>query len=758
METRRLSRPPELTPSALISDLLSAVVSDDPHDGDDGGSTLQRWSSLIGIITAICGNVLISFALNIQRYAHTKLRKESIRDARRNQNWRRPAGEGTAYRDIDGIDSKSNGDGAIGLPGSDSGEQVRGEPHVSENGGMGDADGDSDGDETERDPLTQSFTSARSYNSSSTVRGSNHTEKSSLYPPKTYLRSPYWWTGIILMTIGEAGNFLAYGFASASIVSPLGVVALISNCVIAPVMFKEPFRFRDFWGVVVAVTGAVVVVLSAKHSETKLGPHQIWGAIARWEFETYLGITIILILVGMWSSGKYGERIILIDLGLVGLFGGYTVLSTKGVASLLSYKFFHIVTFPIAYLLVAVLISSALLQIKYLNRALQRFDSTQVIPTQFVLFTLSVIIGSSVLYRDFQKATSDRVIKFVAGCMLTFAGVYLITSNRPRNGDDEENLEVDEEGAFGLVREEERPDSAVDCLPEDAVARRKVVQGAVQNSSGLEGEGEGEGEDGDGETSLSRRRPLLSSNGGDSIHSFPQELHSRSSRSSIPSGVSSLMEHPWEAPDTEHPLATPSKSRSRLRATSSESLSMLGARTSRDQDHPETSHAHLPSQPHQTEAPITPVTRTPRNSLSLIIPGPVSSPLSSLTAIVADELRRGSDSVQSTGRKIFGGSLRIPGSPSHAVSKLARSARKAKAPHTVDQGDVIGGEETDASGSQQTPTSVATEGPGPVNTGKSRARGLSVSLDDFIKRKKHKSHSTERNQGDDEGSAPASQG
>jgi hypothetical protein len=123
------------------------------------------------------------------------------------------------------------------------------------------------------------------------------------------------------MTIGEAGNFLAYGFASASTVSPLGVVALVSNCVIAPLMLKEPFRIRDFWGVVVAITGAVVVVLSAKHSETKLGPHEIWGAIARWEFETYVGITVTLILLGMWSSKKYGERIILIDLGLVALFG-----------------------------------------------------------------------------------------------------------------------------------------------------------------------------------------------------------------------------------------------------------------------------------------------------------------------------------------------------------------------------------------------------------------------------------------------------
>ena len=34
------------------------------------------WSSLIGIITAICGNILISFALNTQRYAHIRLSRE----------------------------------------------------------------------------------------------------------------------------------------------------------------------------------------------------------------------------------------------------------------------------------------------------------------------------------------------------------------------------------------------------------------------------------------------------------------------------------------------------------------------------------------------------------------------------------------------------------------------------------------------------------------------------------------------------------
>jgi drug/metabolite transporter (DMT)-like permease len=129
------------------------------------------------------------------------------------------------------------------------------------------------------------------------------------------------------MTVGEAGNFLAYGFAPASIVSPLGVVALISNCVIAPFMLKEQFRLRDFWGVVIAVAGAVTVVLSAKQEEKKLGPHQVLDAITRTGFEVYMVVTIILIAALVWASPRYGNKTILVDLGLVGLFGQYSLIA-----------------------------------------------------------------------------------------------------------------------------------------------------------------------------------------------------------------------------------------------------------------------------------------------------------------------------------------------------------------------------------------------------------------------------------------------
>jgi hypothetical protein len=260
------------------------------HHGDSG---LGQWSSLIGIVTAIVGNILIALALNVQRYSHIQLNR------RRNEARERAK---EALKRIQG--GHHNGYGAIeaqsdNLPAEEDDHDLATETH----------------------PLAQSFRSD----------GSNWTENSSDGPKvaSTYLKSPSWWLGQVLMTVGEMGNFLAYGFAPASIVSPLGVVALISNCVIAPIFFGEVFRKRDFWGVVIAVGGAITVVLSAKGEETKLDPHDVWDAITTMAFEIYLGVTIFLIVVLMWASPRYGNRTILIDLGLVGLFGSYRSPSTS---------------------------------------------------------------------------------------------------------------------------------------------------------------------------------------------------------------------------------------------------------------------------------------------------------------------------------------------------------------------------------------------------------------------------------------------
>ena len=369
-------------------------------------------SSLIGIVTAIIGNILISFALNTQRYAHVRLEQEYNEKRSYSPSRQRKSNGKLSY----GATQDGNGKG----------------PRASEQ------------EQSQDDRDSSSDHMQGSFQSDDTIRPGEKNEDDE--GKKPYIKSKIWWAGIIMMTVGEAGNFLAYGFAPASIVSPLGVVALISNCLIAPLALKEKFRQRDFWGVLIAILGAVTVVLSANQNEPQIGPDILWKHyIKRWEFLVYVIVTIVAISVLMFLSPKYGKKTIAVDLGLVGLFGGYTAVSTKGVASLLSGSLYKAFTYPIFYVLILVLVASAIMQIRYLNNALQNFNSTQVIPTQFVCFTLSVIIASAILYRELEYETADHAIKFIAGCLLTFFGVYLITSgHKPETEDEKEEYDADQ--------------------------------------------------------------------------------------------------------------------------------------------------------------------------------------------------------------------------------------------------------------------------------------------------------------------------
>lgn len=118
------------------------------------------------------------------------------------------------------------------------------------------------------------------------------------------------------------------------------------------------------------------------------------------------------------------------------------------------------------------MVVTAVLQIKYLNKALQRFDSTEVIPTQFVLFTVSAIIGSAVLYHDFDGMDYEQMSRFMIGCTIEFLGVYLITSKRVKRPAYSPALSssADSGTAISFTDEEEALDR-VNLLPSEQQAQ-----------------------------------------------------------------------------------------------------------------------------------------------------------------------------------------------------------------------------------------------------------------------------------------------
>ncbi|KII95369.1 hypothetical protein PLICRDRAFT_693597 [Plicaturopsis crispa FD-325 SS-3] len=434
-------------------------------------------ASVIGITVAIAGNVLISLALNVQKLAHKRLEREKYDRARdRIASEREAAAEPNAPAaggpgELDSVSelgtesTPTNDDAGERDPLISTQPQDPGRNYGSRSTSVPSSSDHPQRSESKDAKPRQALVSI--FNPFGFGRGRGRrqealsfhddTESGRLLPvdviveePPTngkngkhengialtdeedgnesdYLKSKLWWLGFALMNVGELGNFISYAFAPASVVAPLGTFALMANCIFAPVMLKERFRKLDLIGILIAVIGAVTVVLASNTSDVRLDPVGLLRAISQRVFIVYACIYVAgAAVLATLSAGEAGRRYVFVDVGLCALFGGFTVLSTKGVSTLLTLEWIDMFTEWITYPVIIVLIGTGVGQIRYLNRALMRFDSKVVIPIQFVLFNLSAIVGSAILYGDFKKATFHQFITFLYGCGATFAGVFIV--------------------------------------------------------------------------------------------------------------------------------------------------------------------------------------------------------------------------------------------------------------------------------------------------------------------------------------------
>jgi drug/metabolite transporter (DMT)-like permease len=92
-------------------------------------------------------------------------------------------------------------------------------------------------------------------------------------------------------------------------------------------MLGERFRKRDILGILIAVIGAVTVVLSSNASDTRLDPDALLVAISQTPFIVYSCVYLVgIIVLSILSEGKTGRQWVFVDVGLCALFGVYLQL------------------------------------------------------------------------------------------------------------------------------------------------------------------------------------------------------------------------------------------------------------------------------------------------------------------------------------------------------------------------------------------------------------------------------------------------
>ncbi|XP_064624419.1 NIPA-like protein 2 isoform X6 [Lineus longissimus] len=247
-----------------------------------------------------------------------------------------------------------------------------------------------------------------------------------------YTKSGLWWVGLILMGLGEVGNFSAYGFAPASLVAPLGTTTVIANMFLAAIFLKEKIRPEDLFGSAISILGAFLIVTFSSKKDAVLNGDEIVDSLREVAFIIYVTIELVALVILFVLLYKFKKENVLIFLLITSLLASFTVISAKAVSSMLQLTIagFMQLDHWIFYVMLIIMVATAVIQVKYLNLAMKSFFSTVVVPTNFVFFTISAILAGIIFYREFWGLSALDIFMFLFGCILCFIGVHFITAGR----------------------------------------------------------------------------------------------------------------------------------------------------------------------------------------------------------------------------------------------------------------------------------------------------------------------------------------
>ncbi|KAD4584800.1 hypothetical protein E3N88_22401 [Mikania micrantha] len=147
-----------------------------------------------------------------------------------------------------------------------------------------------------------------------------------------YLLEPLWWIGMFTMVVGEFANFIAYIYAPAVLVTPLGALSIIVSAVLAHFLLKEKLRRMGILGCVLCIVGSTVIVLHAPGEHSIHSVEEIWDLATQPAFLLYTAsaIAVVLVLV-LYCEPRYGQTNMMVYIGICSINGSLTVMSVKAI-------------------------------------------------------------------------------------------------------------------------------------------------------------------------------------------------------------------------------------------------------------------------------------------------------------------------------------------------------------------------------------------------------------------------------------------
>ncbi|XP_010910706.3 probable magnesium transporter NIPA6 isoform X2 [Elaeis guineensis] len=248
-----------------------------------------------------------------------------------------------------------------------------------------------------------------------------------------YLLEPLWWVGMITMIVGEISNFVAYMFAPAVLVTPLGALSIIVSAVLAHFILKEKLQRMGVLGCVLCIAGSTVIVLHAPEEKTPSSVEQIWDLATQPAFLLYAAsVAAVSLVLMLHCSPRYGQTNIMVYLGICSTIGSLTVMSIKaiGIAIKLTIEGINQAGYFQTWVFTMVAITCIIIQLIYLNKALDTFNTAVVSPIYYAMFTTLTIFASAIMFKDWSGQSASKIASEICGIITVLSGTTVLHSTR----------------------------------------------------------------------------------------------------------------------------------------------------------------------------------------------------------------------------------------------------------------------------------------------------------------------------------------
>jgi drug/metabolite transporter (DMT)-like permease len=232
-----------------------------------------------------------------------------------------------------------------------------------------------------------------------------------------------------IVGVGEAANFAAFGFVPASLVTPLGALSVIVSAVLSSYLLNENLNLHGKLGCVLSLLGSTIVVLHAPEEAMPKDLDEIAGNMLNISFIIYstiaLSISVYLIFC---VAPVYGQTNILVYISICSFIGSLTVVACKGlsIAIKLTISGNNQLTNPLAWFILLAVVFTITLQLNYLNKSLDSFNTSLVTPIYYVMFTTLTVTSSAILFKEWAALTPKDMIGLPCAFVTIICGVFLL--------------------------------------------------------------------------------------------------------------------------------------------------------------------------------------------------------------------------------------------------------------------------------------------------------------------------------------------